>query len=39
MNRKAENIFIQIEQIKYSLITRLNEIDSALLQKNTNDKN
>lgn len=39
MNREVENIFIQLEQTKYSLMTRLNEIDSVLLQKKPNDEN
>ena len=39
MNREVENIFIQLEQTKYSLMTRLNEIDSVLLQKKPDDEN
>jgi hypothetical protein len=39
MKGKVENIFNQLEQTKDSLITRLDEIDSVLLQKKPTDEN
>jgi hypothetical protein len=39
MKEKVENIFNQLEQSKDSLMTRLDEIDSVLLQKKTSDEN
>ncbi len=39
MKEKVENIFNQLEQTKDSLMTRLDEIDSVLLQKKPSDEN